>query len=200
MRLFKQIVVLGILLIIGAIGFAYSGLINVSAIGKDPALVSWFLETTREHSVERRAKEVTAPDIQDKQRQARGGRAFSEMCAGCHGAPGRDPFIGARDMNPPPPKLTEAAEEDSPEQIFWIVKHGIRMTGMPAWGLTHSDEQLWDLVAFIKQLPALTPESYRTLVSSVHDDGHEHGHMHGSQEEGVDAGQIHRDTEANHVH
>jgi mono/diheme cytochrome c family protein len=63
--------------------------------------------------------------------------------------PGRKPFLGAGYMNPSPPDLAKIAPERSPQELFWVIKHGLRMTGMPAWGPTHGDEQLWDLVAMV---------------------------------------------------
>ena len=92
-------------------------------------------------------------------------------------SPCREPILGARDMNPPPPDLSEAAGSRSPSEGFWVIKNGIRMTGMPAWGSTHSDAQLWELVAFIERLPALTGDGYRQLAESEGGDGH--GHEHG---------------------
>ena len=115
------------------------------------------------------------PDLSDEDRSPRGARAFDAMCTGCHGAPGREPFLGAGDMNPPPPDLALIAPARSPQELFWVIKNGLRMTGMPAWGPTHGDDQLWDLVAFMKRLAELTPEGYRALAAAPGDDGHDHG-------------------------
>jgi hypothetical protein len=79
-------------------------------------------------------------------------------------------------MNPSPPDLAKVAPERSPQELFWVIKHGLRMTGMPAWGPTHDDEQLWDLVAMVKRLPALTPDAYGSLGSGSGEDGHHHSH------------------------
>ena len=90
-------------------------------------------------------------------------------------------------MSPPPPRLDrgDAAELD-PAERFWVIRHGIRMTGMPAWGRTHSDAEIWDLVAFLQRLPQMDGDTYRRLADSsvhhhesgTHDDAeiHEHGH------------------------
>lgn len=162
----------------GTVGFAYSGLLDVSASATEPRVIRWLLQTTRESSVRRRAADIAAPDLSDEAQVATGGRAFGEMCADCHGTPGRDPRLGARDMNPPPPDLGKAAAGRTPAELFWIIKHGIRMTGMPAWGATHTDAQLWELVAFIERLPALSADDYRRLVERSGDDGHGHDHDH----------------------
>jgi mono/diheme cytochrome c family protein len=160
----------------GTVGFAYSGLFDVSASATEPGVVRWLLQTTRESSVRRRAADIAAPDLSDETLVAAGGRAFGEMCAGCHGAPGRKPLLGVGDMNPPPPDLVKAAAERTPAELFWMIKHGIRMTGMPAWGATHSDAQLWDLVAFLERLPELTAVDYRRLAERSGDNGHGHDH------------------------
>ena len=75
-------------------------------------------------------------------------------------------------MNPKPPLLWKMKDEDPREQ-FWTIKHGIRMSGMPAWGKTHSDEEIWALVAFLQKLPRLTPEQYRAMTAA----SSEHHHM-----------------------
>ncbi len=160
----------------GIIGFAYSGVFEIAATTTDAAVVRWVLETTRENAVRKGALEVILPDLSEEGRPPRGAKAFDEMCAGCHGAPGRESFLGAGDMNPPPPDLASVASERSPQELFWVIKNGLRMTGMPAWGPTHGDDQLWDLVALMKRLPELTPEGYRALTEAPGDDSHEHDH------------------------
>ena len=160
----------------GAIGFAHSGLLDVSATANEPAVVRWLLQTTRESSVRRRAAQIAAPERSDETQIVAGARAFGEMCAGCHGAPGREPMLGAQDMNPPPPDLSETANARTPAELFWAIKNGIRMTGMPAWGITHSDTQIWELVALIRSLPGLSADEFVRLASRG-DDGH--GHEHG---------------------
>lgn len=160
----------------GVVGFSYSGIFDVAATTTDAPIFHWAVETTREHSVRRRAEQVLLPETLADDRLQRGAKAFDDMCTGCHGAPGRKPFLGAGYMNPPPPDLAKIATERSPQELFWVIKHGLRMTGMPAWGPTHSDEQLWDLVAMVKRLPALTPDAYGPLASDPGEDGHHHDH------------------------
>jgi len=161
---------------VGVVGFAYSGIFDVAATATDSPMMRWLLETTRENSVRKGAERVLPAETLADDRPGRGAKAFDEMCAGCHGAPGRKPFLGAGYMNPPPPDLAKVAPERSPQELFWVIKHGLRMTGMPAWGPTHDDEQLWDLVAMIKRLPGLAPDDYRALAETPGDDGHHHDH------------------------
>ena len=85
------------------------------------------------------------------------------MCESCHGAPGKKETELAKGLNPPAPDLSESGQEMSSEQLFWVTKNGIKMTGMPAWGRTHSDDILWSLVAAIKKLHEISPEEYNSF-------------------------------------
>lgn len=176
MRFIVAIIVVIVFEAAGLAALAYSGLPDVSATGSESAGLRWFLQTTREHAVERRAEDLVVPDLDGEERLAAGAKAFDEMCAGCHGAPGHEPFLGAKHMNPEPPDLAETAGEDAPAELFWVIKHGIRMTGMPAWGPTHSDAELWGLVAFVNRLPGLSSDEYRSLMAKAGNDGHAHTH------------------------
>ena len=171
-------VVVAIFLIsVGAVvAFAYSGVFEIAATTSDARVVQWVLETTRENSVRKGAEQIVVAELSGEDRLPRGAKAFDEMCANCHGAPGRDPFLGARYMNPSPPDLADAARDSPPQELFWVTKNGLRMTGMPAWGPTHGDDQLWDLVALMKRLPELTPDGYSALVEAPGNDGHDHEH------------------------
>ena len=193
MRILTALAILLVVAVVAVAGVAYGGLVDVAATASDPGPLRWLLETTREHSISRRAEEIRVPDLGAEARLAAGASGFDAMCAGCHGAPGHAPFVAAADMNPPPPHLDQGeASELDPAERFWVIKHGIRMTGMPAWGRTHSDEEIWDLVAFLGRLPGMDADSYRQLAGSgAHQhpdndvgarcggDEHEHeGHAH----------------------
>lgn len=180
MKYLGSIVIVVALLLAGAVGLAYSGLPNVAATASESPLLRWLLSTTRQQAVERRAQEVAVQRITDRARIAAGAKAFDDLCAGCHGAPGRDPFVGALDMSPAPPTLSETVPQRSPAELFWVVKHGIRWTGMPAWGPSHSDAELWELVTFIERLPELNGEAYQALLAQG--EGHGHDHDHGAHE------------------
>ena len=162
--------------ITGVIAFTYSGLFDVAATTREPEVVQWLLVNTRKNSIRYRAEQIEVPELSDEARLATGGKAFDEMCATCHGAPGKNPLLGAKDMNPPPPDLADTASQLTPKELFWVVKNGIRMTGMPAWGATHSDVQIWDLVAFMSRLPEMSPDSYRNLIKNAQGDEHDHAH------------------------
>ncbi|HEX5103630.1 MAG TPA: cytochrome c, partial [Pirellulaceae bacterium] len=102
---------------------------------------------------------------------------YRAMCLQCHGAPDVKSHAFAKGLNPPPPALAHVAREWSDGELFWITKHGIRMTGMPAFGHNHSDEELWKIVAFLRQLDDLSEEQVAMLR-----EGEEAGHDHGDHE------------------
>jgi mono/diheme cytochrome c family protein len=157
----------------------FGGLYNVAADVPHTNVIYWLLETARERSIAVRATSIVVPDnLDDSKRITSGAGQYAEMCAECHLAPGMKRTEIARGLYPRAPELRRGSSL-TPAELFWVIKHGIKMTGMPAWGLAHDDEILWDVVAFLRKLPDLMPDQYRSLVESApktHGDmGHE-GH------------------------
>ncbi|MEW8658225.1 MAG: c-type cytochrome [Candidatus Thiodiazotropha endolucinida] len=176
MKIIAGIVLILFLGVIGGVVIVTTGVFNVSAMYEDPAAIHWVIDNVRHYSIKRRAETVIVPDLDGREIIASGASAYSDMCAGCHGAPGKNPFVGAGDMNPPPPSLAELVTSREPGELFWAIKNGIRMTGMPAWGKTHSDEEIWQLVGFVEQLPSLSAAEYGMMLSEAAQDGHTHDH------------------------
>jgi mono/diheme cytochrome c family protein len=161
-------------LVIGvALGAAaiYSGMINVAADTPHSRLVYQMIETAREQSIERHARDLAVPaNLADTERIRRGAGNYAAMCAECHLAPGKADSEIRMGLSPEPPDLArpEAARH------FWIIKHGIKASGMPAWSRGGiEDAAIWDLVAFIQKVPSLSAEQYVALVESS--EGHSHG-------------------------
>lgn len=154
------------LLIEAAVGLAvvYSGIYDVAASHPHGPFAAWLLDTTMDRSVEARAATAPTPPADLDARRARGARRYRTMCVECHGAPGVKPEELAKGMLPRPPDLQKTVSDLNAREIFWIVKNGVRMTGMPAWGAVDRDEEIWDVVAFVKSMPTLTPQGYRALV------------------------------------
>jgi mono/diheme cytochrome c family protein len=145
----------------------YAGLYNIAADVPHTQPLYWLLETVRERSVAARAREIVVPNnLDDANRISKGAGQYAEMCSGCHLAPGMKRTEISRGLYPRAPELRRQTDLTPAEQ-FWIVKHGVKMTGMPAWGVTHQDELLWDVVAFVRKLPQLTPAEYETLVKNA---------------------------------
>jgi mono/diheme cytochrome c family protein len=151
----------------------YAGIYNIGADTPHTQLVFWLLETVRERSIAVRATGVVVPhDLADAKRIAAGAGQYAEMCSSCHLAPGMKRTEISRGLYPRAPELRRGSDLAAAEE-FWVVKHGVKMTGMPAWGVTHNDEILWDIVAFLRKLPDLTPAEYEALVkgaSKTHDE------------------------------
>ena len=162
------LVAVALLVLIGAAAVGiYAGLYNIAADVPHTHPVYWLLETMRDRSVEARARDIVVPnDLKDPNRISRGAGQYADMCSGCHLAPGMKRTEISQGLYPRAPELRRKTTL-TPEEQFWVVKHGIKMTGMPAWGVTHDDDLLWDVVAFVRKLPELTPEQYETLVKNA---------------------------------
>lgn len=143
--------------------FIYSGWYNVSAMNKESGMMKWVLNTTMDNSVESRSENISVPDLSDSLMIKEGFEHYNEMCASCHGAPGQNQTELSKGLNPPAPYLVKSASNIDPRELYWVTKNGIKMTGMPAWGKTHSDEKIWEIVAFMKKLPGMTAEEYEKM-------------------------------------
>jgi mono/diheme cytochrome c family protein len=145
----------------------FGGAVTVAATDPHHPAVQWVLETTMESSIRAHAAEIEVPpnvDLQDPKLAERAYGHYSVACTPCHGAPGVDaaPWLV---LNPAADSLVESAARWSDAELYWIVKNGIKMTGMPALGPTHGDEDLWAISAFVRQLPEMSSEEYRAIGS-----------------------------------
>jgi mono/diheme cytochrome c family protein len=159
----------GTLLAFTVVGAAavYSGLYNIAADVPHTQPIYWLLETARDRSIAVHARDIEVPsNLSDPNRISRGAGQYAEMCSGCHLAPGMKRTELSRGLYPRAPELRRKSSLTAAEQ-FWSIKHGVKFTGMPAWGVTHDDDLLWDLVAFVRKLPELTPEQYESLVKNA---------------------------------
>lgn len=186
MSLIKSFFILVLILVVVAIAGIYSGFYNVAATAPHFGITEWVLETTMERSVEARAKKIEAPVISDQTIIAKGARSYGEMCASCHGEPGNSPSYIAEGLYPKPPDFGKNFTNPKPAELFWITKNGIKDTGMPAFGPTHDDEDLWEVVAFMNKLPDMSEDEYKKLKSKAETmgghDGHDHDHGNGGHD------------------
>ncbi len=171
MKFIVNIIFLLIVICLIGYGFAYSGIYNVSATVPNSEFMKELFKIAIKRSVKRHAKDIVVPDLSEQDKIEKGYVHYKDMCAGCHGAPGVE---GAEGFNPSPPDLAEKAEEWGPAELFWITKNGIKMTGMPSFGHDHSDEEIWDIVAYVKKLPEITPKDYKGMEEKLKDHVHEH--------------------------
>lgn len=132
----------------------------------------------RDRSVQRHAPKEKNPYAGDADAIAAGLDQYRENCMVCHGAPGVPISELSKGLNPPAPSLGKE-ESDTPDgELFWVTKHGIRFTAMPAFGPTHSDEEIWEIVAFIRHLPELTAEEKGFLREAVSNEEEYHPHAY----------------------
>ena len=145
----------------------YSGLYDVSASRQHTQWVYSLLGTTMRQSVRLRAREINQPLLDDAARIQRGAACFQAKCVQCHGAPGVSAGDVGKSLQPVPGPLVDALQRWHPREIYWITRHGIKMSGMPAWEFRLQDSELWDIVAFVKHLPTLTPQAYADITQTA---------------------------------
>ena len=162
----------------GALAFIYSGVYDIAATTPHFDVTFKVMRTAMERSVKRQARDVKVPELDDPEKVHAGLKNFQEMCVVCHGAPGAPGSQINQGLYPKAPNLAEAAKDWTPAELYVITKNGIKMSGMPAWGPTHSDEELWSLVAFLKLFPTMPPAEYRGAVEYFAKSGQPSGHGH----------------------
>jgi mono/diheme cytochrome c family protein len=168
MRTFLALV--GLLAILGGIVvavFFFGGFYSVAGTGGEPAVVKWALVHVREASIKRHAKDSPPLPLNDPAIVQAGARAFSERgCVNCHGGPGVNWAKFSEGMHPDPPDLKELANDRAPQQLFWVIKNGINMTGMPSFGsIEVPDQEIWTIVAFVKKLPSVSDDDYKAWTA-----------------------------------
>lgn len=176
----KSLLGLGLLGVAGAVvagGFVWSGIYNIGADDAHTRPVYALLETLRDRSIQHRAQSIDVPDLSDPALIRQGAGNYDAMCTGCHLAPGMAETELSKGLYPAPPAFARAQVSD-PAHHFWVIKHGIKASGMPAWGKSMKDEYIWGMVAFLQQLPTLDEAHYKALVASSA------GHSHGGGESG----------------
>ncbi len=161
------VAVAAVLLVIAATGFLWFGVYNIAADAPHTRGVYALLESLRDRSIAVRARNITPPaDLGSPARTSVGAGLYADMCSGCHLGPGVEPSEISQGLYPQAPELAKT-NDLSPQQQFWIIKHGIKLSAMPAWGKTHPDPLIWDMVAFVRKLPTLSPGAYRKAVASA---------------------------------
>jgi Cytochrome C oxidase, cbb3-type, subunit III len=169
--------------------YVYSGSYPMGADVPHNKMTYWLLETVREQSITKASKGINVPPLNDPELLLLGGPDYNDMCVTCHLKPGTTESDMSVGLYPAPPNLSQQDGEhghdhgddehgdpaQSQRRQFWIIKHGIKASGMPAWGPTHDDERIWAMVAFLQKLPELSPEQYQILTARDADsDGPSH--------------------------
>lgn len=190
MKLVKRLAIgVAAVLLTGA-AFIYFGLIPPGADQPHSALVYQLLESTRERGIAVRAKGIAVPALDDPALIRSGAGNYNAMCSGCHLMPGVKESELSKGLYPVPPPLADV-DDLKPAEAFWVIKHGIKSSGMPAWGKSMDDGYIWGLVAFVMKLPTLSEQQYKTEVACS--GGHSHGGSvtveHEHEDPAIDCGQ-----------
>lgn len=171
-----------LVLVIIALG---SGAYNMSVTEKHWAVTEKIIEWIRESSIEVRARNLAVPALDDKELLLKGAAHYDAMCPACHLAPGLSPTELSTGLYPQPPvfhqrqPVSDPAEKQArARKYFWVIKNGLKMTAMPAWGLSHDDDSIWAMTAFILEMSHMTPEQYQQLIHSAGNHTHTHDHTH----------------------
>jgi len=168
MRVLAAIGALAIVLGIGCAVYFFGGYYSVAGTKDDPAVVSWALTRVRTASIDRNAIDTPPASLSDAATVQAGARAFATLgCINCHGAPGVKWQKFSEGLHPDPPDLKDVAGELSPAQLFWVIKNGINMTGMPSFEQAGAkDDEIWSIVAFVKKLPGVSEADYKSWTAS----------------------------------
>jgi cytochrome c553 len=171
MRLLAVIGVLAIIAVIAGAIYFLGGFYSVAGNVEDPGLVNWALIQVREASIDKHAHDAPPPSFDEAANVQAGARAFAARgCTNCHGGPGVGWAKFSEGLNPGPPDLKDVVNGPSPPtpaQLFWIIKNGIKMTGMPSFGATGTpDDEIWKIAAFVKKLPSVSPADYKTWTAA----------------------------------
>jgi mono/diheme cytochrome c family protein len=167
MRILAVIGGLALIVGIGAAAFFFGGFYSVAGTAEDPAIVHWALTQVRTASIDRNAQDQPPVSIKDPASVQAGAKAFAARgCTTCHGGPGVPWAKFSEGLHPDPPDLKEVVDHRSPAQLFWVIKNGINMTGMPSFTLAGvEDNEIWSIVAFLKKLPGVSEADYKAWTA-----------------------------------
>jgi mono/diheme cytochrome c family protein len=168
MRFLAFIGALAIIAVLGAAVYFFGGFYDVAQSADNPAIVDWALASVRGASVIAHATEQAPANLDDDETVKAGARAFSTIgCVNCHGGPGVKWAKFSEGLKPVPADLSKMAKQRTASQLFWAIKHGIKFTGMPSFGMAGaSDQDIWSIVAFVKKLPTVSNEDYKDWTAS----------------------------------
>jgi mono/diheme cytochrome c family protein len=190
MRILKTFLVLLLLLVVGLGAYIYSGVYNIGADAPHTPPVYALLQLLRERSIQRHSAGIRPPKLDDPKMIAEGAQHYAAMCSGCHLAPGLADSEIRPGLYPSPPVFYKHPPGD-PGWQFWVIKHGVKLTAMPAWGGTHDDPTIWAMVAFLQKLPALSPEQYAQMTAHAAEQHEESEHHEDSGPQPEDHGEHH---------
>lgn len=148
----------------GGAVFMFSGLYNVGADVRHFRITEYIIRLTLHRSVAHHVQRDAPPALEAPGLKELGARYFEFGCTPCHGSPERDAGPIASSMYPAPPSLHEALLEWTVNEQHWIVQHGLKFTGMPAWAGRDREREVWALVAFLQDIPGMTRNEYEAML------------------------------------
>ncbi|MDR3392967.1 MAG: cytochrome c [Sulfuriferula sp.] len=166
MNTIKTVLATLLILALGAGAFVWSGIYNPGADSPHWKLTYAVMESARTRSIERHAAALALPaNLNDPQLILKGAGQYAAMCTSCHLAPGMKDSELRPGLYPLAPDLSKVSVD--PRAAFWVIKHGLKMSAMPAWGMSHDDATIWSMVAFLQKLPGMTAEQYKDIVAKA---------------------------------
>jgi mono/diheme cytochrome c family protein len=154
--------------VVVASGVIYSGVYDVSATSGHNPVVAWVLHSTYEQSLHRHAVGAVVPsDLMDDSNIKAGAELYHSTCAQCHGAPGETLSPVGKGILPLAPTLLSATRRNNPPIMFWVIKNGVKMTAMPAFGKTWDDKQIWQMTAFLNKGRGISAKEYAALSAGA---------------------------------
>lgn len=169
MRFLAFIGALAIIVAIAAMVFFFGGFYSIAATEPDPGPVSWAIVHVRDASIAHHATEMPSGSLDDPAVIKAGAHAFATRgCVNCHGGPGAEWAKFSEGLNPAPPDLKDIVGDAQPRELFWVVKNGIKMTGMPSFGaIGVPDQEIWSIVAFLKKLPTVSEADFKAWSTAA---------------------------------
>jgi len=167
MRLLAFIGFVAIVIAIAAAVYFFGGFYSVAGTQDDPAIVKWVLVNVRTASINRHATDASPIPLDNPANIQAGARAFQARgCWNCHGGPGVEWAKFSEGLRPDPPDLKDVVNDRRPNELFWVIKNGINMTGMPSFGkIEVPDQEIWTIVAFLKKLPSVSDADYKAWTA-----------------------------------
>lgn len=160
----KRAIATAAALFIFAMAFAWSGILNIGASTGHWAITDWFLHWSMRNTVRTYAALTVDEPATDASGLTSAAGHYAANCAFCHGAPGEQPSRVMKGATPSAPDLSASANSWTDRQLFWIVKHGVKFTAMPAWPALDRDDEIRRMAAFVRRLPDMTPAEYRAIA------------------------------------
>jgi mono/diheme cytochrome c family protein len=161
----KFLAIIGVIAIVVAVAaavFFFGGFYSVAGTEKEPGIVASALIHVRQASIDRHAVDMPMSLDDPAVVQAGAGAFRARGCVNCHGGPGANWAKFSEGLHPSPPDLKEVVNGLEPRHLFWVIKNGINMTGMPSFGPTGvPDGEIWTIVAFLKKLPSVSDQDFK---------------------------------------